>query len=77
MKESGENKMKDFYKAMTKLVNNKHYIELLTKTKNYDEVINILKLVASADLHTVLQFYGVLFPHNSGKRSLFFLLKMV
>ena len=54
MKESGENKMKDFYKAMTKLVNNKHYIELLTKTKNYVEVINILKLVASSDLHTVL-----------------------
>ena len=49
MKESGENKMKDSYKAMTKLVNNKHYIELLTKTKNYDEVINILKLVASPE----------------------------
>ena len=54
MKESGENKMKDFYKAMTKLVNNKHYIERLTKTKNYDEVINILKLVASSDHHTIL-----------------------
>lgn len=54
MKESGENKMKDFYKAMTKLVNNKHYIERLTKTENYDEVINILKLVASSDHHTIL-----------------------
>lgn len=54
MKESGENKMKDFYKAMTKLVNNKQYIELLTKAQNYDDVIHILKLVASSDHHTIL-----------------------
>ena len=54
MKENGENKMKDFYKTMTKLVNNKSYIELLTKAKNYDEVIDTLKLVASSEHHTVL-----------------------
>ena len=54
MKENGENKMKDFYKAMTKLVNNKSYIGLLTKAKDYAQVIDILKLVASSEHHTIL-----------------------
>ena len=53
MKENGENKMKDFYKAMTKLVNNKSYIGLLTKAKDYAQVIDILKLVASSEHHTI------------------------
>lgn len=49
MKENGDRDLQDFYKIMGKLVTHRNFVNMLCKTRNYDEVVNILKEVASIE----------------------------
>ena len=49
MKENGDPGMQDFYKIMSKLVSHKTYVTMLTKAKNFDEVVDVLRTVSLAE----------------------------
>lgn len=49
MKENGDRDLQDFYKIMGKLVTHRNFVNMLCKTRNYEEVVNILKEVASIE----------------------------
>lgn len=49
MKEKGDKDLQSFYKIMGKLVTHRNFVNMLCKTSNYEEVVSILKEVASIE----------------------------
>lgn len=49
MKENGDRNMQGFYKIMGKLMTHRPFVNMLCKTKDYEQVVSVLREVAASE----------------------------
>lgn len=49
MKENGDCNMQGFYKIMGKLMTHRPFVNMLYKTKDYEQVVSVLREVAASE----------------------------